>query len=156
MSKYEPASTDAELLLAWLRRARESQFAHYAAADELSWKGHALGVPVIILTSVIGASAFASVAAEVVPTYAKIFVGALSVLAALMSGLQTFFKFSERADKHRTFGARFGAVRRELEQLHARGGNTTDAIRQSLDTLAEEAPAVPASVYRNAVSRAGA
>ena len=119
MSKYEPAKTDADLLITWLRRARESQFAHYAAADDLSLKGHALGVPVILLTTIVGASAFASVAAEVVPTYAKLLVGAFSVLAAVLSGLQTFFKFSERADKHRVFGARYGALRRELEQLHA-------------------------------------
>jgi hypothetical protein len=152
MSNYEPPKTDADLLLSWLRRARESQFAHYAAADKLLWKGQALGGPVILLTTIVGASAFTSVATQVIPTYAKLLVGAFSVLAAVMSGLQTYFKFSERADKHRVFGAKYGALRRELEQVHASGGKTTDALRKSLDKLAEEAPAVSESVYREVAS----
>ncbi len=149
MSSYEPPKTDSDLLLAWLRRARESQFAHYAFADKLAWKGQTLGVPVILLTTLVGASALSSVAAEVVPTYAKVIVGALSLLAAVLSGLQTFFKYAERADKHRVFGARYGALRRELEQLHSNGGKTNDKVRQALDKLAEDAPAVPESIFRS-------
>lgn len=149
MSSYEPPKNDADLLLAWLRRARESQFAHYAFADRLAWKGQTLGVPVILLTTLVGATALSSVAAAVVPTFAKVIVGALSLLAAVLSALQTFFKYAERAERHRVFGARYGALRRELEQLHSNGGKTNDKLRQALDKLAEDAPAVPEGVFRS-------
>lgn len=47
-----------------------------------------------MLTTLVGASALGSVAADVVPTYAKLIVGTLSLLAAVLSGLQTFFKYA--------------------------------------------------------------
>jgi len=46
----------------------------------------------------------------------RIVAGLLSVLAAILASLQTFLKFSERAQMHREAGARFGALVKELEQ----------------------------------------
>ncbi len=111
-----------------------------------------MGVPVIVITAAVGTSAFASIVTELVPPWAKMAVGAASVLAAVLASLQTFFKFSERAERHKTFAAKFGAVRRELEALHASGRavqetNFINVLREKLDRLAEEAPAVPADVF---------
>lgn len=83
---------------------------------------------------------------------AKLAVGLLSVLAAILSSLQTFFKFSERAEKHRLFAARFGSVRREFEGFYAAGSvenepNYLNVLRDKLDRLAEEAPHVPSTVF---------
>ena len=151
-SKYEPPKSTQDLIVTWLRRARDAQLSHYAVADLLARRNLWMGVPVIVLTAAVGASAFASVLSELVPVWAKIIAGAASVLAAVLASLQTFFKYSERAERHKTFAAKYGAVRRELESLHAsdRGSidaNTIDALRDTLDNLAEDAPAVPAEIF---------
>lgn len=151
-SKYLPPSSPEELILAWLRRARESQMAHYEMAQILNRRSHLLGVPVIIITAVVGTSVFASVAAQVISTEAKLIIGSLSVFAAVLSSLQTFFKFSERAEKHKSFAARFGSVRRELEVLYATGKTASEPnyvaiLREKLDRLAEEAAHVPTAVF---------
>jgi len=151
-ARYQPPGSTSELVLAWLRRARESQMAHYEMANILARRGQWIGAPVILITAVVGTSVFASVAAEAISIQAKVIVGLLSVIAAVLSSLQTFFKFSERAEKHRAFAARFGAVRRELETLYAEGGAPKEphyvgVLREKLDRLAEEAPHVPAKVF---------
>ena len=151
-ARYIPPATTDELVLAWLRRARESQLAHYAMASVLAKRSHWLGVPVIVITAVIGTSVFASIATQAISVEAKLIVGGLSVVATILSSLQTFFKFSERAEKHKSYGAWFGSVRRELETLHASGSaskepNYVSVLREKLDRLAEEAPHVSADVF---------
>ena len=151
-SKYTPPGTPEELVLAWLRRARESQLSHYEMANRLARRNLWMGVPVIAITALVGTSAFGSVVADLVPIWAKVAAGSASVLAAVLASLQTFFKFSERAERHKTFAAKFGAVRRELEALHASGkvaqeANFVTVLREKLDKLAEEAPAVPSDVF---------
>jgi Protein of unknown function (DUF4231) len=152
-AKYMPPGSPDELVLAWIRRTREAQMSHYEMAEQLSRRHHWMGVPVIVIAAVVGTSAFASVLSELIPLWAKLCVGAASVLAAVLAALQTFFKFSERAERHKTFGAKFGAVRRELETLHASGhasqeANYVNMLREKLDRLAEEAPAVPSKTIK--------
>jgi len=149
---YHPPGSPDELILAWLRRARESQLGHYQMATMLERRSYWLGVPVIVISGIVGTSVFASIAAEVVSVEAKLIVGALSVIAAILSSLQTFFKFAERAEKHKTFGARYGAIRRELESMHAGGTaahepNYINVLRDKLDRLGQEAPAVSSAVH---------
>ncbi|MFN9476497.1 SLATT domain-containing protein [Acidovorax sp.] len=149
-TRYSPPATQAELVVAWLRRARESQFAHYRASNRLANYGRTFGVPVIVITAFVGASAFASILSQTVPLYAKVIAGLFSIAATVLSSLQTFFKFSERSEKHRTVGAKFGSIRRELESLHARGEVSSSelaAVREKLDKLAEEAPNVDAPIF---------
>ena len=157
-TRYLPPATEAGLVLAWLRRARESQFSHYDAAKRLGHYGRVFGVPVIIITAIVGASAFASILAETVPLYAKLIAGLCSLAATVLSSLQTFFKFSERSEKHRIFAAKFGSVRRELEMLHVQAqimATELTAVRTKLDKLAEEAPDVDAAVFLREKAKQG-
>lgn len=152
-ASYAPPENTRELVLAWLRRARESQMTHYEMANIFSLRERWLGVPVIFLTSVIGTSVFASLATQVIDHRAKILVGMLSVVAAVLSSLQTFFKYSERSEKHRSCAAKFASIRRELETIYAENSVTTerryiDTLRDRLDSLADEAPHVPAGIFK--------
>ncbi len=151
-AEYQPPANTRELVTTWLRRARESKVAHYEMADRLGRRASWFGLPVILITVVVGTSSFASIAEGAVSTSAKIAVGLLSVLATILSALQTFFKFSERAEKHRRCGAQYGAVERELEATIAEEGASIDALyvasmREKLDQLAEDAPHVPWQVF---------
>jgi hypothetical protein len=86
----------------------------------------------------------------------QITVGLASVAAALLASLQTFLGYSERAEKHRIAGAKYGALGRELEQLRASDSPLSDdlisKIRKSLDDLAVESPNNPLPIYRKAGS----
>ena len=73
-------------------------------------------------------------------------MGLCSVLAALLAGLQTFLGYSERSEKHRMAGARYGALRREMDVLRTSpdlvDSNMLDSIRAKMDALALESPLV--------------
>lgn len=110
------------------------------------------GVPVIAITALVGTSFFASLSTAAVSLVARIAVGMVSILATVLASLQTFFKYSENAEKHKIAAARFGMVRRKLEILSAGpdDGLRTDAIREvreQLDHLAEDSPHIPVRVF---------
>lgn len=154
-ARYIPPDNYQQLLLAWIRRARESQFAHYEQATRLRRGSTLLGVPVIVITAIVGTTVFSSIAESSTSATVKIVVGLLSVSASVLSSLQTFMKLSEKAEQHRIFGARYGGIRRKLEQIYA--ARSTEPITTSLleylnidlNTLAEEAPDVPAKAIKN-------
>jgi hypothetical protein len=147
-----PADTR-ELLTRWAKRAREAQAAQYEMANRLGRRSQWLGVPVIVITAIVGTSVFASISQEVISLQAKIAVGLMSVAATVLSSLQTFFKLSERAEKHRQCGSKFGAIRREIEAALAEDPGPIDrnyvaALREKLDRLGEEAPHVAWAVFK--------
>ncbi len=77
----------------WRVRVNRMKNAHYRAATLFERIHLYLGVPVIVLSSIVGTAVFAS--------------------------LQTFLRYSERADKHRIAGAKYGALNVDLELLES-------------------------------------
>jgi hypothetical protein len=82
----------------------------------------------------------------------RLFVGLVSVAAAVSAALKLFLRYAERAEKHRAAGARYGAVRRRLEAVFAgdadaRNGHYLTAIRDELDRLAQDSPNVPPRIF---------
>ncbi|HEV2451689.1 MAG TPA: SLATT domain-containing protein [Streptosporangiaceae bacterium] len=147
--KTAPESTE-QLLDDWYRRARESQFAHYEAARPLARANYELGVPVVALSAVVATSVFATFQAAASPVY-RITVGLITAGIAVLSALQTFLRFDERAEKHRAAGGQYGALRRELEQARA-GGPPYDAqvittVRQKFDSISDQAPEITRRVW---------
>ncbi|KXU82111.1 hypothetical protein CI15_31505 [Paraburkholderia monticola] len=149
---YEPPVDETELLLKWIRRARESQMSHYDMADLLSARERGIGWLVTVLTAFVGTAVFASLSTPPVSIEMRIFVGLVSVAAVISAALQMFLRYAERAEKHRAAGARYGAVRRRLEAVFAgdadaREAHYLTAIRTELDRLAEDSPNVPPRVF---------
>ncbi|WP_027214266.1 SLATT domain-containing protein [Burkholderia sp. WSM2232] len=145
---YEPPVDEQQLLLKWIRRARESQMSHYDMADLLSARDRQIGWLVTVLAAFVGTAVFASLNSSGVSFQIRLLVGVVSVVAAVSSALQTYLRYAERAEKHRTAGARYGAVRRRLEAVFAGDAGVLDghylsAIREELDRLAQDSPNVP-------------
>jgi hypothetical protein len=92
------------------------------------------GLPAIIFSTIVGTSVFASLNNDNIPQWAKIAVGLISVVAAVLMALQTFLGFSERAEKHRTTAVRYGAVGRQIEQFLETGSSA----QQSTDDLVDQ------------------
>jgi hypothetical protein len=149
-------STTSEVLDDWYQRVAATQRAHYSSADRFGRKKYWLGIPAVILSTIVGTSVFATIQKQPSATV-QIAVGLASVLAALLTSLQTFLGYSERAEKHRIAGAKFGALGRELEVLRATGNVTPemiDSVRKRLDTLALESPNNTVAIYNKAGGRA--
>lgn len=142
-----------EVLKEWYRRVAVTQAAHYYSAERFGSRKYFLGVPTVILTTLVGTSVFAAIQKQ--PEYwVQILVGLASVMAALLSGLQTFLGDAERAEKHRISAAKYGALGRQLECFIARGKeieeDTVSIFRECLDNLALESPNIPLKTYRKA------
>ena len=146
---------DAEILLTdWFRRARESQFIHYECGTWFSRLNYWLGIPAIVLSSAVGTAVFASLDASTSGAQ-RIVVGLISIFAAVLASLQTFMRFSERAERHRATGSGYGAIRRALEFLKTFPPEGEEALERAfadikgqMDQLAKDAPEVPARIKR--------
>lgn len=65
---------------------------HYNARDRYRRRHTRLGVAVVVITSIMGTSVFASLSENAL-LGARIITGVLVVVAAVLAGLQTFFNF---------------------------------------------------------------
>jgi hypothetical protein len=159
-ARYDPPADARALVLKWIRRARESQMRHYTMADRLTARGKRLGLCVIGITAVTGTSAFLSLVAHAVTPALHVAIGMTSISAAVLASLQTFLRYSERAELHRRAGARYGAVRRRLEAIHAADPFMHDmrdieVAREELDDIAQNAPHVPRSLIEVNANKSG-
>lgn len=141
------------LLSVWDSDLKVSCHGHYEAAVALEKKHYYFGVPIVVLSGIAGTSVFATLAEEP-HVYAKIAVGLVSLLVAVLGALQTFLRLSERAEKHRESGAKFGALLKEIEQYQLlqleenEFRNWADGFRQRWDELSAESPTIPKSIYQ--------
>jgi hypothetical protein len=148
-------NTQKEVLNDWYSRVVTTQRAHYLSADHYGHKKFLLGVPAVILSTVVGTTVFATLQKQP-ETWLQITVGLASVVAALLTSLQTFLGYSERAEKHRIAGAKYGALGRHLEMLRASDNHNDQIIadlRKQLDDLAIESPNNPLFIYKKAEPR---
>ncbi|MEW8624706.1 MAG: SLATT domain-containing protein [Candidatus Thiodiazotropha sp.] len=104
-----------KLLDCWRLRIRIAQTAHFRYADLLKRRHYHFGLPVVILSTVVGTSVFASLSDDP-STILKIVVGLVSLLAAILSSLQTFLDFSTQSEKHRVAAAKFSELKKKLEK----------------------------------------
>lgn len=146
-------SEAASVLNRWERRARESQYAHYEAAKALDSANFRLGIPVTVLSMLVGTTIYATLQKQV-DIRVQVMVGAISVLAAILAGVQTFLRFGERAEKHRSTAASYGEVRRSIEvtttlpfQLRPPVGEYLSQTEKKLNDLARAAPNVSDQIF---------
>ena len=141
----------------WYARAFVTQRAHYLSADHFGKRKYWLGIPAVVLSTLVGTSVFATVQKQPEP-WLQIVVGLASVVAALLASLQTFLGYAERAEKHRIAGAKYGALGRELEVMRALpsapSGEVVAEVRKRIDALALESPNNPLAIYKKAGAEA--
>lgn len=137
----------------WFRRARESQAVHYASASHFSWLNLILGIPTIIITTIVGTAVFASMDNQDIGEY-KVLLGLISILASVLAALHTFLGYAQRSEKHRATGAIYGSIRRELELIKTCSIADVDIcseklgqVKSRMDTLAENSPEVPKKIW---------
>jgi hypothetical protein len=133
----------------WHRRAAAAEAGHRRMAERMRRRYVLLGIPIVVLTTVVGTSVFASLQHATVSTPLRIVVGSLSILAAVMSSLQAFLRYGTRAEGHRIATIRYETLRRDMSETLAipRASRSDpvrelDSVRQRLDRYAKESPNV--------------
>ncbi len=143
-----------KLLNQWLNGLAILHKCHFTAATSFERKNILLGIPVIVISAIVGSAAFASIETEA-NMITKIVVGVLSISAAIAASLQTFLKYSERAEKHKIAATSYGVLRRELEQSLAMAESRPitvefmDSIRSRWDDLDKETPTLSEEIYNS-------
>jgi len=148
--------TPSQLIQYWLYRASRMQEAHYTAARGFETRHFWLGLAAVTLAAVVGTAVFASLAKKETEPMITVAVGMLSVLSAVLSGLQTFLNQSENAEKHRTAGAKFAHLRHSIELVQVLPPPTENDLRIQLQQLEEawskvrtESPNLPKRVWKS-------
>ncbi|MDQ4132205.1 MAG: SLATT domain-containing protein [Actinomycetota bacterium] len=142
------------LLRDWHNRAAAAQDAHYKLATQCRRRNAQLGIPAVVLSSVVGTSLFATLSKDSVSSTLRIVVGLVSVLAAVLVGLQTFLRFGERAEKHVVAADWYSAVRRETAEVLALPSqarepprDTLDRVRKEMSRVGQQSPEIPARLW---------
>ncbi|MGA9161662.1 MAG: SLATT domain-containing protein [Actinomycetota bacterium] len=147
-----------DLFESWHRRVAAAELGHRLMADRMRRRHLMLGIPVVILTTLIGTSAFASISRSnsdqiqflgVDPDLVLAVVGTIGILAAVLSSLQTFLRYATRAEGHRIAALRYESLRRDMATTlalprAARGQPDRDlgSVRQRMDRYAKESPTI--------------
>ena len=133
----------------WHRRSAAAEAGHRAMSERMRRRYLMLGVPIVVLTTIVGTSVFASLQDENVSTPLRVVVGSISILAAVMSSLQAFLRYGMRSEGHRIATIRYETLRRDMSEMLAipRGSRPDavrelDSVRQRLDRYAKESPNV--------------
>lgn len=151
------ASQREALLQDWKDRCDRVQAGHYAVAAELQRWHSWFGVPVVILSAIVGSSILASLDSATTSTWLKVVTGFLSMCAAGLSAAQTFLRFGERSERHRQAGVSYSALKREIEQIITYDDDSAireciDDIRKHWDALNADCPTIPLKHLRESSS----
>ncbi len=121
----------------WRRRVHAAASAYYKRSGQLRVLNYLLGIPVVVVTTLVGTTAFSSLD-QTVTTGKGVFVGGLSVLAAVLASLQTFLRPGERAILYGQAGDWYSAMRREMEEYLTLPPEDRDPPREFLDSIRKE------------------
>ena len=138
-----------QLLRDWHKRVYAAQTAYYEVAERFSRRNYQLGIPVVIVSSLVGTAVFSDWGNKWV-------VGSISILAAVMASLQTFLKFGENASLHGAAADWFAAIRRDIEEtlalspeMRGRPKACLDSIRQEMNKAGQKSPELSEHLWRN-------
>jgi hypothetical protein len=148
-----------KLLEDWRARVYAAQSAHYRSAGLFRLLNYFVGVPAVVFSSVVGTAIFAGLKKD---SSWALWVGVVSIGAAVLAGLQTFFRFSERAAQHETAADWYSAIRRDIEEIQHlpdeyRGEPKVcfDKLRKEMNRIVQTAPAFRVKYWSREVKRFG-
>ena len=140
------------LLEDWHLRVTAAQFGHQARSETTRKNSIWLGLPVVIMTTLVGTSAFATFN-EPSSSGAKITVGVISIAAAVLASIQTFLGYSQVAERHRIAATRYANSRRTIElALTRHDASAVDAIRSEMDKVGGASPQIGADDWESAIA----
>lgn len=136
--------------------ARRADRAHYQMALKLEHRARLLGIPVIVTTSIVGTTIFATLQDATAVGW-RIATGLLSVAAAMLASLQTFLNYNGAAQRHEASADGHARLWRQAEMFRLRL-NTGDMARaaaldellvmtKEMDELEKQAPRITNRIW---------
>lgn len=148
------------LLMRWHHGLHILQLGNFKAATYYGRCAKLLGVPVTIATTVVASAIFATLGKSST-WWIQFSAGVLTILAAVLSALQTFLGYGERSRSHQTVAVGYGELRMELQVLLVKDlaqvadlDKCLDSIRSRWSALDKGAPTLPQWIYAAAVAEA--
>lgn len=123
------------LVLDWMRKLHTLEYAHRYASVSNDRLNLLLGVPAVVVSGLIAAQVSTPWQQE---TITQIAVAVGASLVAVLVGLQTFFKPTEIAEKHRSASSAYEDLRHRLELLLVFDGEHKNEISHKLEQLKAE------------------
>ncbi len=117
----------------WYVNKRDA--AHYQMALRFNRHERLLGIPVIVTTTVVGTAIFATLQQDAAVGW-KIATGLLSVTAATLAALQTFFNYGGEAQRHAEVAVGYARLWRHIDQFKLRYQQETATREECLTDLA--------------------
>ena len=123
------------------RSAGRKELANFIAAESDSRRNRKIGIPSVVASAVVATAVFASLS-ESINFWIKIITGLIAIVSAILTALQTFLAYGDRAEKHLAAAIRFAKVRRDLDVLILQCSapavfNRNEAL-EALKTIGEE------------------
>ncbi len=150
------------LLRDWHNRAAAAATAHYLVANRCRRRNVLLGVPVVVFSTVVGTSLFATLNEASVDSTVRLAIGIISVAAAVLAALQTFLRFAERAERHVIAADWYAAVRRGTSEVlalppAARQPPTAylPGVRKEMSKIGQQAPEIGAPLWAKVAAAHG-
>lgn len=152
MSLTEPQRA---LVLDWTRKLHTLEYAHRYASVSRERQNLFLGVPAVVLSGVIGAQVSTPWQAD---PRVQSGIAIAATLVAVLVGLQTFFKPTEIAEKHRSASATYEDFRHRLELLLVFESTASADLAKKLEQLKAEwdrleTPNVSKGAWKSAKAR---
>lgn len=127
--------------------------AHYIAGDRNASFNRYFGIPVVVITALVGTTIFGTLN-ENPDAHWRIAAGLISLTGTILSSLQTTLGFAQTAEKHKAAAEAYKAVRRKFTLFQLKYAEeppnhrdeayaNLEKIVESLAELPKEFPTVP-------------
>jgi len=146
-----------KVLKAWGESAACYRYLHYRAYQMYKLMNMRFTLPVIVLSTVTGTANFAQ---QTFPKnwqlYVPSVIGALNLIAAIMTTVQQFLKTSELMESHRVSSLNYGKFTRNIrleitlpvdDRTH-HGGNFIEICAAEYDRLLQQCPPIPGVIMK--------
>jgi hypothetical protein len=101
---------------------------HYIAANRLGWLNTFWGTVAVVLSTIVCATIFISVA-QALPQWGNVATGIASLGVAILTFIQLQHRFGERSAAHRSAAAKFADLRRRIELAQHKYERDSDETR---------------------------
>ena len=102
-----------DMITDWQARIDLNQKAHWVCLERLDKMHFVIGLSAIILSTLAGAALLIGTEDQVV----RVTAGSIGVLAAVLSGIQTFYNYARRSGMHRAASTQLSQLKQQIEAL---------------------------------------
>lgn len=145
----------AKLLKSWAEIASSYRWMHNQAYMIYKKKNLYFMIPLIIMSTVAGTANFAQTTfPDTIRPYVPQIIGAINLIAAIMTTIYQFLKISEFMESHRISSINYGKLARTItvelslpiKDRNSGGAECVKTSRTEIDRLIEQSPAIPKHV----------